>query len=252
MRKAIKISSIVLGALLAAVLVIFIFFPGLPTYIRIKHKYSEINSTVPEFTKSEVPASFKGYSLKGVNFKVPADWKGKSAYEGGDVTSYRSPDEKSTISVIKHGKASYDLLHSSESTIYDEWTWEHSEEELRHFFDKMGCDYPDLWFDMWLIWLLRDGFTARDCLKLRGTDMDVFRELAEEKEEAFKLEDSWKISGEGFSGYIGHMTSAGYAGKGIWNFYISPDGSEDTYYDVMIKCPDETTARQLISSVTLK
>lgn len=252
MKKTIKIGSFVLGAIFIAVAVVYFFFPGLPTYIEISRKYSEINRTVPEFERSEVPADFREYSLKGVKFRVPADWKGKSAVKGGNVTSYRSPDEKSSISVIKHDKATYDLLHSSESTVYDTWDYDHTRREIKGFFDDLGCDYPDLWFDMWLIWLMRDGFTAKDCLKLRDTDMDIFRELAEEKEKVFELEDSWKISGEGFFGYIGHMISAGYVGKGIWNFYISPDGSEDTYYDVMIKCPDEAVARQIISSVALK
>ena len=120
MNRPIKIGAAVLGALLIAALVIFIFFPGLPTYMSVKHKYKEIDRTVPEFVRSDVPDSYEEYTLRGVTFRVPADWKGKSAIDGGNITSYRSPDEKSTISVLKSDKATHDLLHSGESNIYDE------------------------------------------------------------------------------------------------------------------------------------
>ncbi len=45
MNKAVRIGAIVLGAILAAALVIFIFFPGLPTYAYVKFKYKNIDKT---------------------------------------------------------------------------------------------------------------------------------------------------------------------------------------------------------------
>lgn len=39
MKKALAIGGAVLGALLAAALVIFVFFPGLPTYFKVRHRF---------------------------------------------------------------------------------------------------------------------------------------------------------------------------------------------------------------------
>ncbi len=252
MNKAIKTGGIVLGIILAAALIIFIFFPGLPVYVTAKSKYKDVNRTVPDFETAEVPADFKSYSLKGVSFKVPADWEGNSPFVDGTVTSYRSPDEKGRISVIKNDRASYDLIQNSEyKQEFGYWEgYRYSEDDYRHFFDKLGCEYPDLWFEEWFVWLHRDGFTAKDCLKLRGKDMKVFKELAAGKSSCFKLEEPWRLDGDDFYGYVG-ISSMG-KGSRLWNFCIVPNGCGDTYYNVMVKCEDETTARQIISSVRLK
>ncbi len=253
MKKPLAIGGAVLGVLLAAALVIFIFFPGLPTYITAKHKYKDINRTVPDFVREEVPDSFKQHTLRDVAVSLPSDWKAHSAIEGIEPGSYRSTDEDSMILVTKHDRASYDLISSSEY-LSDLNVWEsydYSEDDYRHFFDKLGCEYPDLWFYEWMIWLQRDGYTAKDCIRLRGKDLKVFRELAAEKSECFELERSWRFGGEDFYGYIGQLTGMGYDGK-LWTCAMVPYGSEDTYYAVSLRCSDEAAARQILSSIHLK
>ena len=241
MKKAIKIGG--------AALVIFIFFPGLPTYIRVKHKYDNINSRVAEFPRVDVPADYKEYTVRGAAFRLPADWKPKIVAEGLTPSSYRSADNKSMIMAIKYDQSYHDILYGEEA-LYDPWEgYEHSEDDYRHFFSKVGADYPEKWLNILMIWLVRDGFTAKDCLKLRGTDLKVFKELSDIKEDSEEYEKSWKTSGEGFRAYIGQVTGLGYDG-GIWTYTILPDGSEDIIV-VTLKCADEATARKIVSTIKL-
>ena len=249
MKKALIISGAVLGFLLAAALVIFIFFPGLPTYLKVKHKYDNIDSHVPEFPRTEIPADFMTHTIRGVTFSAPSDWESHSVIPGFN-SSYRAADEKSMIMAIRFDQSYYDILYG-ENIEYDPWEgYDHSEEEYRSFFSKIESDLPEKWLNTLMIWLARDGFTAKDCLKLRGTDLDVFEELAEIKENSQNVENSWKTSGEGFSAYIGQVTSYGYDG-GIWTYTVIPDDSKDIIV-VTLKCADETTAKQIISSIELE
>ncbi|MBP5579291.1 MAG: hypothetical protein J6X56_07445 [Ruminococcus sp.] len=250
MKKPLIIGGAVLGSLLAAALVIFIFFPGLPTYLKVKHKYDNIDSRVPEFPRVEIPADYVTHTIRGVTFSAPSDWEAHSAISGFEPSSYRAADEKSMIIAIRFDQSYYDILYSEDAE-YDPWEgYDHSVEEYRHFFSKTGSDPPGKWLNMLIIWLARDGFTAKDCLKLRGTDLDVFEELAEIKENSPNIENSWKTSGEGFKAYIGQVTGYGYDG-GIWTYTVIPNDSEDLIV-VTVKCADETTAKQIISSIELE
>ena len=250
MNKAIKTGAAVLGVLLAAALVVFIFFPGLPTYIKVRREFDDIDRHVPEFTKLEVPSDFVKHSKKNVEFSTPAGWSATTEVEGYEPSSYRS-DDKSMILVTVYDQGYYDILDNNTVDGLDPWSaYDHSEEEFRHFFDKLGLDYPDKWLSTWLIWLARDGFTSKDCLKLRGTDLSVFEELADIKEGSGDVENYWKLSGIGEAAYIGQVKGFGYDG-GIWTYSILPENSEDMVL-VTVKCSDETVAKQIISSVRLK
>ena len=61
-------------AILVAVVIIFIFFPGLPTYFKVKHKYEYISKQISEFETVPAGADFKNFSINGLKLKAPADW----------------------------------------------------------------------------------------------------------------------------------------------------------------------------------
>ena len=224
MKKIFTIGGAVLGTILAAALVIFIFFPGLPTYIIVKHKYDHIDELVPEFEKSAV--------------------------EGAEAGTYRSKDD-SHIGVMLSSYKSYDdILGSVED--YDPWnTYEYEEEDYRHFLKAIGVEPPQYGFAYRILWYIRDHITAKDCIKLRGTDKKVFSELAAVKEESINTERLWKTEGNDFSAYIGQELYSSFK-DGYWSITLYPNESDDEYYHVFIKCPDETTARQIISSIELE
>ena len=65
-----------------------------------------------------------------------------------------------------------------------------------------------------------------------------------------EAEDMQKLKSSNFTEYIGRIHRNGY--EDIWNLSIFPDGDDLNSYLVTIKCGDETTAKQIISSIELE
>ena len=74
MNEAVRIGAIVLGAILAAALVIFIFFPGLPTYAYVKFKYKNIDKTAGRFETAAVSDDYAEHTINGVSLKAPQSY----------------------------------------------------------------------------------------------------------------------------------------------------------------------------------
>lgn len=247
MKKAIKIIAAILAVLIAAAAVIFIFFPGLPAYIKVKLKYEHIDRTVGDLPAVGVPESFKPFTVNGLSFFAPADAEKK---EFGSSVRF---GEKGFVLImegdkVKEAKTSEDLGMAA-----DQWDgYKYAEADYRHFFEKLGEKYPtneDASSD--ILWFFRDRLTASDCLKLRSKDKDVFLEFAEIKEESWGMEESFRLSGEGFTGYAARSTGD-MIPEGMWTVTLYPDGGGSRYYFGMVKnCGDET-AKQIISSITLE
>ena len=259
MKKALTIGGIV-GFLLISALVIFIFFPGLPTYLKVKHRYDHIDETVAEFEKSEVPSDFVSRSLKGVSFRIPADWEGSSPIEGREASIYKSGKEYGIFVLDTDYKMYAELQEEyknmlsdeyDEDELYDPWEYyKYKEADYRHFYKTIGVDLPQYGLSSTMVFYTRDSFTAKECLKLRGKDKDVFLSLAEDKEAAVGMENMWKTKISGSTAYIGQEVYASYNGN-LWVATIFPDDNPNKVYTVNLNCPDETMARQIISSVEL-
>lgn len=254
MKKALTIGGAVLGILLAAALVIFIFFPGIFTYLKVKHKFDHTDEKLSYFTVSEVPGSFESHTLKGVRFSTPSDWEPHSAIEGMEPGSYRADDDYSIMVTESDYKKDAELREENKDILseYDPWVaYKYNEADYRHFYKSIGIELPQYGLPDRLLWYTRDGFTSKDCLKLRGKDKDVFMELAQTKEEAVEWEKLEKLKGSGFTAYAGQEIHGSYNGD-LWSITIYPDSDENQYYWVMLKCPDETLAKQIISSLELE
>lgn len=261
MKKPIIIGGCVLGFLITAALIIFIFFPGLPTYLKVKHKYDHIDELVPEFKKTDVPSDYVSRTLDGVKFSIPSYWVGESAIDGYEASSYIS-GEDSRIFVLDTDYKMYAELQDeyknilgdeyNEDDIYDPWkSFKYKEADYRHFYKEIGVDLPQYGLAYTMVFNNRDSFTAKDSLKLRGKDKDVFLALAEDKENAVGMENMWKTKGNGFTAYIGQEIYSGYDGN-LWVVTIFPDNNKNAVYTVNLKCPDATEAKQIISSIELE
>jgi len=261
MKKALIISGAVLGFLLAAALVIFVFFPGLPTYLKVKHKYHHIDETVAEFEKTDVPSDYVSHTLKGVKFSIPSDWEGKSAIEGAEASSYVSGEE-SKIFVLDNDYKTYDELQNeykdmlgdeySDDDIYDPWeAFKYKEADYRHLYKEIGVDLPQYGLAYTMVFYTRNCITAKECLKLRGKDKDVFLALAEDKEEAVGMEKMLKVKNSEYTAYVVQVLYGGYSGN-TWDVNIFPNSNKNEVYTVTLKCSDETTAKQIISSIELE
>ena len=177
MNKAVRIGAIVLGAILAAALVIFIFFPGLPTYAYVKFKYKNIDKTAGRFETAAVSDDYAEHTINGVTLKAP------QSYVQENSTSSALKSEKGTIMVIRN---SADDLKKAKEMLgeYDPWDgYKYSESDYRSYFDAAGSPYP---FDADgcrdVLWYYRTKLRSSDCIKLRGKDLAVFREFAGNKD----------------------------------------------------------------------
>lgn len=252
MKKTLTIGSAVLGGLLAAALVIFIFFPGLPTYLKVKLKYEHIDDRIPVFKTVSAGADVGSFALNGVKLKAPADWEPNTTGHG-----LKSSRDKSSLLVIKNNYQSQEEVLSDLEALgseynYDPWSvYKYTEEDYRHFYKTIGIEPPTYGLNTRMLWYMRDDVTEKDCLKLRGKDRKVFLEVAESKEESVKVENMWKIKGSGFLAYVGQIMYTGFDGN-IWTVNIFPDGNENEYYTATVKCSDEAMTKQIISSIELE
>lgn len=248
MKKALKISGIILSVLLIAALVIFIFFPGLPTYIKVKYEYEDINRTITAFEPVYVPDSFEFHTIKDVAFKAPRDYK--LSVTGNSLSS---SDEKSKILITKSDTIEdAQILSEYYGEDYDIWEYyEYEAADYKKFFKAVDENFPNIYdASSDELWYIKDKLTAKDCLKLRGRNMDIFLEFAESKTKAWDMENTWKIKCSNFTAYVSEMLMRGYE-DGFWTVTIYPDSSESTYYFVAIKGADEEITKQIISSIEL-
>lgn len=249
MKKALKISGIILGIILVSALIIFIFFPGLFTYIKVKVKYDNIDRGFTEFKKVEVPDDFKTYTVKGITLSVPDSYVLKDT-----GSSFKNSDEKSVLLIMESDSIENDQLMNEYSEDYDTWEYyKYEEEDYKHFFETIGGTFPtpyDASSD--ILWFVRDKLKAKDCLKLRGRDMDVFLELADSKEESWKIEKTWELAGENSFAYIGHGEANELIKFDFWTMNIFDQNDLTKYHYLLFKEDDTEVIKQIISSIELE
>lgn len=249
MKKALKIGGIILGIILAALLIIFIFFPGLFTYIKVKVKYDNIDRNSLKFEKVEVPNDFKTYTIGNFKISVP------DGYEPKDIGySFKYSDGETALAIIESDSLENDQLMNEYSEDYDTWEYyKYEEEDYKHFFETIGGTFPtpyDASSD--ILWFVRDKLKAKDCLKLRGRDMDVFLEFADSKEESWKIEKTWELAGENGFMYISYLEDSEIFKSDLWTVYIYDKNNLTKYHYLLFKEDDTEVIKQIISSIELE
>lgn len=231
MKKALKITGIILGIILLSVLVIAVLFPALPTYLKVKKNCPHINDTIGVYTDSNisVPEDFIQAEINGLIIKAPAGTRNTES----DMIPFK--DGKNFIVMISKSEM-------SDYIFYDDATSKYSKEEYRHFYRTLNGDIPKSSLDD--IKILRD-MTLKDCLKLRGTDIKIFEELAESKEIAAELETVSTYERNNISGIICDIDN-GSATKEYRNLMFNHGGYE---YIVTVIGEDSETVRQVIASI---
>ncbi|MBR3282859.1 MAG: hypothetical protein IKI56_06135 [Ruminococcus sp.] len=241
MRLSLKAGAFIVAPILLVSLVIYIFIPGIFTYIKVKHDYENIDRTIPAFEKVSVPEDFEEYSCPVVVISAPAGMK--------DVSNPMS-------SIIKYqkGKQSllvFDLSGTYDRIGYDPWDNEkYDKKNYRHFFKSIDHDFPSTPGNT-LLWFEKDEINAKMCLHLRSKDLKIFKEFAKDKEEAWNAEDTWKYKGDGFTCYVNHLKGDQHT-KEMWTCQVYPDYDPYREISFWIKNTDDTTAKQIASSIRLK
>lgn len=258
MKKAVKISGVILGVILIIALVIFIFFPGIFTYFKVKHKYSHIDDSLGKFEKLIVPDAFDAFTINGVKLKMPYGSKrqtydltytdGSTRPEYSNIIRYKDEitilTKKSSFSEMKKlSEQASELIELSDTEE------EFSEDEFRHYFNSVDEPIPQNSTER--IWYNKNKLKASDCLRLRGKDMEVFKYLAECKDAAYDAEITYINDIPGCDCYVSQNLLEEFKGN-LWSVFIYPENDEDTYYYIMIRGKDEETIKQIISSIELK
>ena len=247
-NKAVMIALSIIGGILLIALIIFMFFPGLPTCIAAKCKYKHIDELPAEFEKTEV--SGEKTTLQGLKMLVPDGWTINEGENG-----MTSADEKQSLLVLhadlKSQEQALKELMVDPEYAYDPWdAYEKEENDYRYFFNVLNVDLPKYGLSTVFIYYIRDTFTAKSAIWLERPEREIFRELAEVKENAVDTEDMWKMSGDGFKAYVGHIDNEEFGGN-MWTVTIFPEENSIDNYSVTMKCSDEKTVRQIISSIEL-
>lgn len=258
MKKAMKIGGVVLGIILVAALVIFIFFPGIFTYFKVKHKYDHIDDSLGKFEYSDVPVTFKDFTVNGVKLKMPYGSErhltdisysdGSKGQIASDIIRYK---DEITILIKKSSFSEMKKLSEQASALLEisDTEEEFSEDEYRHYFDSVDEPMPRNSTER--IWYNKNKLKASDCLRLRGRDMEVFKYLAECKDAAYDAEITYIKDISGCKCYVSQNLLEEYKGN-LWSVFIYPENDEDTYYYVMIRGKGDETIKQIISSIELK
>lgn len=236
------VGAILLAVLLTAVLIWQIGFPGLFAYLSVKQKYENIDRTIPQFETVSVPADFHSETVRGIRLSVPAAYT-----ENGLGSGFRDQDGEGKV-VVMVLDTDIDAMYRSD----DPWeSYLYTEADYRHYFQTVGAPYPDVeQYGTDLLWYWRGTLVSEDGLHLRGMDRKVFLEFADYKEQVWNTEDTWRLPLSGCTAYVnrGRQSEATFM-KG-WHILVYPDDGGSEYISIMMIVPDETTARQIISSVS--
>lgn len=234
MRKGLKITAVILGIFVAAAAVILIFFPGLFTYIQVKKDYSGIDKTLENFVgfDTEPPADFIQVEKNGVKIKGP-----ENALNDSDTILFSIEKRLAVMSMV------YEDTFADDEDM-DESGFSH--DEFVHFYKKLGVDYPENTYDS--ICFIRN-LTAKDCLKLRSTDKEIFEYLAKIKNDLLATEILSYIELDGlkgfFSEYQNRNNSSYIYGYALWLF----DGEKQ--YIISAYGDTDETLKQILSSVEI-
>ena len=229
LRKILKITLIVLVSIFA-VFGIFVLVVSHNTAFY-RAVYPGIDDSMSDYPYMDVtvPSDFVASTVHGITVKAPADCVNPS--ESGSVP-------------FKNDKLTVMVMSSSDDSSFKDDTPElFSDDDLKHFYDKLGREKPDT--SVGDIVFLRDEFNAESCKGLHGKDLLVFNYMAFSKKTVVNVETPYYYHGKNFDGVVCEV--GGFTGK-ITNVMIS---NQDARYTatVFISCSDADLKHQIIAGI---
>ena len=239
MKKA-ALAACITGAVIAAGAAVFAIVPGPLVYLFVKVRYPNNSRTIPQFTVCDVPADYQPYTIRGLTLSVPADFVPTKTGHG-----LNDPDGKNAVLVTRH-----DQTELAEYTA--PWKYYHySEADYRRYFEAVGAPYPDATDARTkLLWYCKDTLMPEDCLHLRVKNCLIFRELAENKNDAWESEETWNLPMNGAKAYASYSDYDAVTGKPYCSLLVYPDDSRSDEIFVLIRT-EKSAAMQIISSAKL-
>lgn len=235
MKKALKITAVILGIVLILVLAVIIFLPGLPIYIKVKKDYKYCDRTIGTFEgfDVEIPKDFVPFTNDGVTVMGP-----ENARNNGNLVPFKSDGLLVSVSVLDD--------ESDGAAYFDEYSL-YTRSDYRHFFRSLDIATPHNSYEN--VAMLRS-LTAKDCLGLRGTDKKVFLEYMEYKEYSEKVERLNYYEKDGIKGFFCELfTESNKKMKYVYSLWLFHNEKQ---YIVHAYSDDKETAMQILSTVEIK
>ncbi len=236
MKKALKITLISIISLIAvSALVVFVFFPGIFTYFKVKKEFPSIENELTEITKlymdkDEVPDDYVEAECDGVTVKGPS-------YAVNNNTTGMVPfKEKDNLIVMVIKSEVTPAEYGGEYNKYEK-------EDYEHFFDSLDVPMPETQYESRKF---INGMQAKDCLKLRGKDLDVFMELAEYKDIVYSVETPYIYEHNGNKGFICDVASKNYTYHYNADFF-----TEENEYVISVLSNNIETVKRVIASIEI-
>lgn len=251
MKKALKITGIILGVIIILALIVVLIFPGAYHYYNIKKTFTKIDITSQPYpyTDVAVPEDWTEITANGITMKVPTDMFVK---------------ETKVDSVVIYVDGTDDDTHTKIAFIMDEFEWDefslynendsenkHTKEEYLEFFESVGLEYPESNCELY------QGFydlSMEDFNIHSFKDASAFATIALMKE--ILVSDSYseiyETEIDGCTAFINM-----YKDKEDWKIKnkcvveIYAEGSPEISYGVIIGANDDDIFRQMIASVHL-
>jgi len=231
-RKSFLIALIVLLILALTAGILFLIFPQMPAYFRYRDTVVDETMTDYPYTLPEVPADFAERISYGVTIKAPAE--------------HLNPQE-SRIAPFKSDTLTIGVICTEDSVSMEgpdtESGKQFTEADFRHFYETVGEKAPETQIES--IVFVRDKLTAKTCLRLRGTDYEIFELLAESKKIVTDVETPYFYHGSNFDGLICELKGGKTKGTNV----LVSDPVHHQYVSVWIRCNDAKLTKQIIAGL---
>ncbi len=152
MKKVLKIGASILGVIILAVLILFVFFPGLPTYFYAKDKYEYINVTPKDYPHADVktPENFVETTVFGLTLSIPPELEKKypDETEGFKCGLYTDVSGESNTSIIFMENENSNKEFSLSDSIDDSSSKEKiSVSKFNKAVEKLGLKAPENYYE---------------------------------------------------------------------------------------------------------
>ncbi len=238
-KIAVAVASLVVAAVLAAIIIIAVFFPGFPVLMKLKGSFKNKNS-IPEtysYYDTQVPQDFIEISEYGLSLRVPPHVERTDPdstvkkYTGADdiIIIFTEPDD-----------GGFSLSEALPGF---------TESELDDFFSTSSIERPDSTYDYYnVIYNLNmDSFDVKN-----RSNAEIFQKLAEQKDDMFPDIQLYNYSAGSLTGFIEnlHVPDAD-ADNYSWMLHLYDTDNLDVEYSVFISAADVEIVKQIAGSASM-
>lgn len=239
MKEKIKSVGVKLGIFLLILAfligIAIVFFPHYIMYFKVKIKYPSIDEIITyyPYNGDTLTDNYTEVKKSGLKIKIPNEHLNPNYMDGYSICR----SDTITVMVIE---VENDFI-TYEQDDYNKF----EKEQYQHFFNTLGEKIPESTYEQ--IVFIRKNITSDVCLKLRGTDLKVFEEFAQAKQQATSMETVYYYGTDKFNAIFCELKGKK---KYTCNFFID-DKSNQKHYIVFFSSNDKKLINQIINSVEI-